>query len=125
MIKLENVSKSYGEQRVLKDFSADFPEGATVLMGPSGRGKTTLLRLMMGLEAPDSGAIAGVPERMAAVFQEDRLPMDFRAAACVGMAAERGTGREEIVSALRELGLGDELGKPVESSPAVSGGACA
>ena len=55
MIKLENVSKSYGEQRVLKDFSADFPEGATVLMGPSGRGKTTLLRLMMGLEAPDSG----------------------------------------------------------------------
>ena len=38
-----------------------------------GGGKTTLLRLVLGLETPDGGEITGVPERRAAVFQEDRL----------------------------------------------------
>ena len=119
MIVLSNVSKSYGERPVLTDFSAEFPAGVTVIMGPSGRGKTTLLRLMMGLESPDSGAISGLPERLAAVFQEDRLPMDFRAAACVMMTADRAVRREEARRDLERLGLGAELQKPVRK---LSGG---
>ena len=119
MIELENICKSYGGQEVLKDFSATFPEGVTVVMGPSGRGKTTLLRLMMGLEAPDSGEIIGVPHSLAAVFQEDRLPLSFRVAVCAGMTAAPGTSRETVLEHLRALGLGQELLKPVRE---LSGG---
>jgi NitT/TauT family transport system ATP-binding protein len=44
------------------------------LMGPSGQGKTTLLRILMGLEQPDAGRISGIArQRISAVFQEDRL----------------------------------------------------
>lgn len=119
MIELKNICKSYGGQEVLRDFSAIFPEGVTVIMGPSGRGKTTLLRLMMGLDKPDSGEIIGVPHRLAAVFQEDRLPLCFRAPVCAGMTAAPGVSRETILEHLRVLGLEQELLKPVRE---LSGG---
>ena len=73
-ILIEHISKSYGETVVFRDFSARLPLGETsVITGVSGGGKTTLLRLILGLETPDEGAIPGVPARRAAVFQEDRL----------------------------------------------------
>jgi NitT/TauT family transport system ATP-binding protein len=118
-IRLENVCKGYGGRAVLENFSFEFPAGVTVVMGPSGRGKTTLLRLMLGLEAPDGGSITGVPERVAAVFQEDRLPMDFTAPACVMMAAPKDTDRGRVLAQLAQVGLGDELSKPVRE---LSGG---
>ncbi len=63
-IVLDRVSKSYGEKQVLKEFSLSVSAGSVCcIMGRSGCGKTTLLRLMMGLEAPDSGTITGVPEK--------------------------------------------------------------
>ena len=119
MMIVDRVCKSYGEKTVLENFSCEFPEGVTVIMGASGRGKTTLLRLLMGLEAPDAGRITGVPERIAAVFQEDRLPMDFTPVACVMMTAPRGTRREDVAAQLCSVGLGDELEKPVRE---LSGG---
>ena len=43
-------------------------------MAPSGTGKTTLLRILLGLERPDSGTVEGLAgKRLTAVFQEDRL----------------------------------------------------
>ena len=73
-ILITNLLKSYGETVVFRDFSARLPLGeTTVVTGVSGGGKTTLLRLILGLETPDGGEIAGVPARRAAVFQEDRL----------------------------------------------------
>lgn len=75
-IKLEHISKSYGDLPVLSDFSAELtaPEIYCVA-APSGAGKTTLFRLIMGLEAPDSGQIRYFPEvtHFSTVFQEDRL----------------------------------------------------
>ena len=47
-------------------------DGPAVLWAPSGWGKTTLLRILMGLETPDAGRITSVG-RVSAVFQEDRL----------------------------------------------------
>jgi len=75
MIKLEHVCAGYGGKRVLDNFSLTLPEGGvTVLAGPSGCGRTTLLRLLAGLERPQSGAVGGVdPKRTAVLFQEDRL----------------------------------------------------
>ena len=75
MIALEHVSLSFGDKRVLDDFSLILPKnGITVLSGPSGCGKTTLLRVLAGLELPEQGRVAGVaPKDTAFLFQEDRL----------------------------------------------------
>lgn len=53
-IRLEHISKSFGDFRALDDINLDFFDGElTALLGPSGSGKTTLLRLAAGLEVPD------------------------------------------------------------------------
>ncbi|MGL6074588.1 MAG: amino acid ABC transporter ATP-binding protein [Fimbriiglobus sp.] len=58
MIRIENLSKFRGEQQVLKDVSLTVHLGElTVLVGPSGGGKSTLLRCINGLEVFDSGTI--------------------------------------------------------------------
>lgn len=119
-IELRNISKGYGEKQVLKDFSADFPEGTlTAVMAPSGSGKTTLLRLILGLEAPDSGEIIGVPEEMSVLFQEDRLLPEHSVMTNLRFALGRQTGKREILEMLRELGLEDCAG---QSASELSGG---
>jgi len=58
MLKLVNVSKSFGDLQILKPTSIDLVEGrTTVLIGPSGCGKSTLLRMMIGLIEPDQGEV--------------------------------------------------------------------
>ena len=74
-IKVDHVSKAYGEQQILRDLCCVFPEGKTTcIRGRSGCGKTTLIRLLLGLDIPDKGKIEGISDRkISAVFQEDRL----------------------------------------------------
>ncbi|HVV40677.1 MAG TPA: ABC transporter ATP-binding protein [Nitrobacter sp.] len=58
-IRLDHVSKHWGVMRAVDDVSLTAEEGALlVLLGPSGCGKSTTLRLIAGLEQPDSGTIA-------------------------------------------------------------------
>lgn len=58
IIQLENISKAFGKQTVLKDISLNIPENETIaISGPSGSGKTTMLNLIAGLDIPDSGSI--------------------------------------------------------------------
>lgn len=73
MIEARGITVRYGDQLVLDryDFSAP-EEGLTFLSGPSGEGKTTLLRVLAGLLTPETGQVS-LPGRPAILFQEDRL----------------------------------------------------
>ena len=75
MIGLRGVSFWYGDKLVLDRLDLNVPErGITALMGPSGIGKTTVLRLLAGLERPAAGEVVGISgEEVAILFQEDRL----------------------------------------------------
>ena len=58
MIRLDRVSKSFGERHVLRDCSVEVAKGETlVVIGSSGTGKSTLLRTIIGLETPDDGQV--------------------------------------------------------------------
>jgi polar amino acid transport system ATP-binding protein len=71
-LKLAQISKNFGAHRVLDSVSLDLAEVRTlVLIGPSGGGKSTLLRIIAGLEYPDSGELEINGERV--VFQEEAL----------------------------------------------------
>ena len=108
--ELTGVTKRYGGETVLESLTRRL-EGVTALMGPSGRGKTTLARLLLGLEKPDSGRVA-VTARPPTVFHYDRLPPQLNAVANVALALP-GHGEALARQALEELGLSDEdLDKP-------------
>ncbi|MBQ1231715.1 MAG: ATP-binding cassette domain-containing protein, partial [Clostridia bacterium] len=116
MIKLSNVNKSFEDKVVLKDFSLHVSAGERIcLMGASGTGKTTILRLIMGLEKADNGEVykGGA---VSAVFQEDRLCEDFSALSNVALVCD---DKEKAKEMLCALSLCDDLDTPVRD---LSGG---
>lgn len=119
-MKISHLCKSFGAKTVLEDVNLTLPDGAVAcLMAPSGRGKTTLLRCIAGLELPDSGKILGLPERIGYVFQEDRLCDDFSAVDNVRLVTGSTLPQEAIFHHLAELGLGASLHQKVSE---LSGG---
>lgn len=119
-MKIEHLCKSFDGKAVLNDVSLHLPDGAVVcLMAPSGRGKTTLLRCIAGLEKPDGGQITGRPERIGYVFQEDRLCDGFSAVDNIRLVTGRAVSESEIRRHLEELGLAGSLDQPARE---LSGG---
>ena len=95
-IQLENICKSVSGKQILKDINWQIAsEDCWLLTGPSGSGKTMLLRLILGLEKPDSGSVNLLGDYKYAnvnagvVFQEDRLCEQFSAVENVAMVNER------------------------------------
>ncbi len=113
-IVISELSKSYGENIVLDGFSAVISENKmTFIMGPSGCGKTTLINILMGLVSEDKGTITGVPTHKSVVFQEDRLCESFNAVSNVRLVCDKKIKDEEIYTHLDQIGLKDDLAKPV------------
>lgn len=70
----KDLNKSFGTLCVLKNWNLTVQEGERiVILGPSGAGKTTFLRLIAGLDIPSSGELKVGTERLGFVFQESRL----------------------------------------------------
>ncbi|MFC0558875.1 ATP-binding cassette domain-containing protein [Halalkalibacter alkalisediminis] len=80
-VQMQHVSKSFGEKHVLKNIQLDIQKGEFIsIVGKSGCGKSTILRLVAGLEKPKEGNIMinkmkvkGIPEDVRIMFQNGRL----------------------------------------------------
>lgn len=121
MLKAVNITKKFGDNTVLDNFSREFADGrVTAVLGRSGCGKSTLLNVLMGLIAPDGGEVLrGKNERISAVFQEDRLCENLTASANIRLVTGRRYTREQIAVELAAVGLADCADKPVRE---LSGG---
>ena len=75
MIQINNISFSFGSNKIIQDLSFEIEEGKTYcIMGRSGIGKTTLIKLISGLIKPDNGKISGTEKlKKSFIFQENRL----------------------------------------------------
>ncbi len=110
MIEVRNISKSFDGRTVLKDVSFRVNKGeCTALTGASGSGKTTMLRIIAGLEDADSGeVIYSEKPRMTFVFQENRLLSHKSVLDNILTVAP---DRERALYFLGRCGLGDDTDK--------------
>jgi ATP-binding cassette ChvD family protein len=77
VIVFDRVSKGYGERELIHELSFDLPPGAILgVVGANGLGKTTLLRLILGQEQPDSGTVAIGPTVKLTYLDQSRLILD-------------------------------------------------
>ncbi len=148
VLELKKITKKYNGETVLDDVSLTFETGKRYLIrGVSGAGKTTLIRIILGLEEPDAGRISirtdssstetdtreyGSDEkkllrdyrknlkniRFGTVFQEDRLCEEQNAVTNIHITSP-GISKEEIISELGKLLPDEDVDKPVSE---LSGG---
>ncbi len=128
-VKLDHLSKNFGSLVVLKDVCLDIEPGEIfVLMGPSGSGKSVLLKHIVGLELPTGGkvTVGGLDAASPATRQEIRMALVFQAGALFNsltvydnlalyprehhIANEAGI-REKVMRALQILSLENSAGK--------------
>ena len=106
-LRVEDLRKSYGGAAVLQGVSFTAEIGLTRVTGSSGIGKTTLLRILLGLERADGGTTNADRFRWAAVFQEDRLLEQLDAAGNLRFALGAAYDEAAARALLAELGLGE------------------
>jgi len=119
MIKIHNLCKAYDEKIILNKFSCEINDtGITAISGASGVGKTTLVRIIAGLEKADAGNIEGCTDKkISFLFQEDRLFEHLSTIDNVSLVSDVKTAKE-ILNKM-------ELGQVVDLLPSqLSGGMC-
>src|SRR5690606_16225183 len=110
-VRLDRISRAFGARRVLDDITLEIAPGEIVaLLGPSGGGKSTLLRQVSGLDHPDTGSVTidgtplrGIDQRCAIAFQEPRLLPWRTIEHNVAIGIAKGTPREDGRARVREL----------------------
>ena len=106
-LEISHLTKRFGEKTLFEDLDLTLTAPA-VLWAPSGWGKTTLLRILMGLEMPTSGTVQGVG-KVSAVFQEDRLCPQLTAVENVALVlpGPMDQYKKQIEKDFQQLGLDD------------------
>lgn len=105
-VQIRNLCKTFGSKKVLNNLNITLEDGGIYcLMGPSGMGKTTLLRIIMNLESKDAGEITGIdPDvEISSMFQEDRILPMLSAVANVNMMYEKKRPVKEIKEDLSQI----------------------
>lgn len=119
MIELKGVTKRFDDKLILDGVDIALPApGMTALLGASGIGKTTLGRMLLGLDADYTGTITGVPPRCASVFQEDRLLMQLTAEENVRFVSPH-ISADRLREGFDRLGIAADMHTPVSQ---LSGG---
>ncbi|MBR6376628.1 MAG: ABC transporter ATP-binding protein [Oscillospiraceae bacterium] len=118
-LQIRDLSHRFGEKIIFSHFDLTLEKGGLYgLTAPSGRGKTTLLRILMGLQIPDSGSVPkGI--RYSAVFQTDRLLPGRSPAEQLLLVRGKKSDRGEAERFLSGLLPRESLKQPVEE---LSGG---
>ena len=118
MIELTNITAAAGGKEILKDLNAVFEDNITYcIMGPSGIGKTTLLKIISGILKPDKGEIKGLDgKKKSFVFQENRLIEWLNVFDNIKYVTDN---EQSIESALKDTGLWEDRKK---LPPELSGG---
>ena len=129
VIRLENVSYSYGDKQVLKDINFSIERGMFMgFVGPNGGGKTTLIKIILGLIKPDKGSIylldkpietfkdwnrIGFVSQKANTFNKG-FPATVFEVVAMGLTAKIGYLRfmrkkhkEKVLDAIEQVGLSD------------------
>ncbi len=129
-VTARGLHKRYGALPVLRGVDLEVPAGRiTGLVGPNAAGKSTLIKMLLGLVRPDAGELhvlghrvngdEGYRRQVGYMPQAARFPDNLTGAEVLAMVRDlRGGGREDT-SLLDQFGLGGELAKPVRS---LSGG---
>ena len=120
-IIITDLCKTFDDNEVLKNVNITLKDNSIYcLMGSSGIGKTTLLRILIGLERADSGSVSGIDTKsISCMFQEDRLIPYLSAIDNVRIVLHGKNNRDEIRNNLLSILPDDSLDIPVSS---LSGG---
>ncbi|WP_434398892.1 amino acid ABC transporter ATP-binding protein [Streptococcus sp. KHUD_016] len=122
MLELQNINKAFGGKQILTNFSLSIPEKQILaIVGPSGGGKTTLLRMLAGLETIDSGEIYYNGESLAIdelekrnllgfVFQDFQLFPHLSVLDNLTLSPIKTTGMDKEVAEKKARGLLEQLG---------------
>ncbi len=122
LIEIKDVSAAYGQQTVLRNVSLDIYENDFLgIIGPNGGGKTTLLKLILGLLKPVSGKIIysqkDLKKRLGYLPQinqiDRKFPILVSEVVASGLLSEKGKKTGHVEEALKSMGLMEIAHKPI------------
>ena len=103
-MKITNLSKKFASKVIFDNDTFEFPDGkVTYLIGESGIGKTTLLRIIAGLDKEFSGEITSISNKISYVFQEPRLFPNLNVEENISLVAEDSCYSVKEILSLMEL----------------------
>lgn len=105
-VRLENISKSYGERPILQNLNASVENGdRIVLIAPNGTGKTTLLNIIMGYLQPDEGVVTVSPGARLGYLDQEQETLDLSSSVLETYREEAAGTERDLLARLHRSGL--------------------